>query len=222
MAPTGSTAASTETTTATQPALLTLELFYLAGDRKLVAERGEVPKTQAVASASLHELATAPAGTTTDVPDGLSVSIEDGDAHVIGAPLSAAALGQIVYTLTEFPTVKTVNGQTRQDVEDSGVAPAILVEQPLPGETVTSPLRVTGNADTFEATFEYELLGAAGTVLKHDFVTATSGSGTRGTFEFAVPFDVRQPEHGTLVVFESSAEDGSRIHERRIRLSLAP
>ncbi len=220
-APVSSTPSATGSTrdTATSPSTIPLELFYLADDGKLVAERGDVPATQAVASAALHELASAPPGTTTDVPDGLSVAITKGDAKVIGATLSQAALAQVVYSLTEFPTVETVNGKTRQDVED--FVPAILVEHPTPGEEVTSPLHVTGNADTFEATFEYELKDAGGTVIAKGFTTATSGSGMRGTFEFTVPFKVDHAQDGTLVVFESSAEDGSRIHIREIPLRLA-
>ena len=51
--------------TATAPSTIPLELFYLADDGKLVAERGDVPATQAVASAALHALASAASGTTT-------------------------------------------------------------------------------------------------------------------------------------------------------------
>ena len=212
---TGSTA-KTPTTASTIP----LELFYLASDGRLVAERGEVPSTQAVASAALHELATSPPGTTTSVPDGLSVAITKGDAKVIGATLTKAALAQVVYTLTEFPTVQTVNGETRAEVED--FVPVILVEHPTPDEEVSSPLHVTGNANTYEATVEYELKDAGGTVIAKGFTTATSGSGTRGTFEFTVPFKVDSAQDGTLVVYETSAENGSRIHERAIPLRLSP
>jgi hypothetical protein len=116
--------------------------------------------------------------------------------------------------------VKSVNGKTRADVED--FAPAILVEHPVPDETVTSPLHVTGTANTFEATFNYRLEDANGKTLAKDFVTATSGSGTRGTFDFSVPFTVGSAQNGTLAVFELSAEDGSVIHELDIPLRLVP
>jgi germination protein M len=59
-------------------------------------------------------------------------------------------------------------------------------------------------------------------VLHHDFVTATSGSGERGTFDFTIPFTVSSEQEGTRVVYESSAEDGSHIHIREIPLTLAP
>jgi hypothetical protein len=56
-------------------------------------------------------------------------------------------------------------------------------------------------------------------VISHHFVTATSGSGTRGTFDFTVPFEAPNGL-GKLVVFELSAADGSRIHQVEIPLTL--
>ena len=97
--------------------------------------------------------------------------------------------------------------------------PAILVESPLSGEEVETGFEVTGTANTFEATFQYELHDAADKILKEDFVTATSGSGTRGTFRFTVPYESGRGQ-GTLVVFEISAEDGSRTNERAVPLAL--
>jgi hypothetical protein len=105
----------------------------------------------------------------------------------------------------------------RSDFEE--LTPAVLVESPAPGEDVSSPLRIAGTANTFEATFQVEVLGAGRRVLGKRFVTATSGSGTRGTFEANVTF-AAQPGPATLVVFELSAEDGSRIHEIEIPLEI--
>jgi germination protein M len=162
----------------------------------------------------------------TALPDGLEtdVSVEDGVATVElegAADLSREALAQIVYTETALPLVRSVaiGGQTytRSDFEEQ--TPAVLVESPLPFEEVSSPLRVTGTANTFEANFMYEVVDGGGNVVDESFVTATSGSGTRGTFDFTTgPFD----EIAALVVFESSAEDGSRINEVEIPLTLAP
>jgi hypothetical protein len=84
---------------------------------------------------------------------------------------------------------------------------------------VSSPLRVFGTANTFEATFEYELLDADGKVLSKHFVTATSGSGTRGTYDFTIRYDTPGGP-GKLVVYELSAADGSRIHQVEIPLTL--
>jgi hypothetical protein len=139
-----------------------------------------------------------------------------------GAPDGEGRTAAAVYTLSQFAPRAPVEVEgrryTRGDFED--LTPAILVESPLPFQAVSAPLRVTGTANTFEATFAYELLDPAGKVLSHDFVTATSGSGTRGTFDFTVPFEAPNGV-GTLVVFENSAADGSRIHRVEIPLTLA-
>jgi hypothetical protein len=131
-------------------------------------------------------------------------------------------VAQIVYTLSQFAPTAAVDvggrSYTRADFED--VTPAILVESPLPFQAVSAPLRVTGTANTFEATFEYDLTDPAGTVLAHDFVTATSGSGTRGTFDFTIPFEASNGL-GKLVVYERSAADGSRTNVVEIPLTLA-
>jgi hypothetical protein len=140
----------------------------------------------------------------------------------IATGTGGANLAPIVYTLSQFAPTKPVEYKgkryTRADFED--VTPSILVESPLPFQAVSAPLRVTGTANTFEATFEYDLTDPAGKVLSHHFVTATSGSGTRGTFDFTVPFEAPNGL-GTLVVYERSAADGSRTHAVEIPLTLA-
>ena len=137
---------------------------------------------------------------------------------------SRLGLAQIVYTLSQqHPSgAVTYEGHryTRADFEDE--TPVILVESPLPFAHVTSPLRVTGTANTFEATFDYDLVGANGKLLAHHVVTATSGSGVRGTFAFTARFTVTHEQQGKLVVYELSAKDGSRIHESEIPLTLEP
>jgi hypothetical protein len=93
--------------------------------------------------------------------------------------------------------------------------PPIVIESPLPGDHVTSPIRVRGTANVFEATVSFEVRNKAGAVVLRTFTTATSGTGTRGTFdaELAVP-DVHGPV--TIVAFEASAEDGSPLHVVRV------
>ena len=132
-------------------------------------------------------------------------------------------LAQVVYTLTQFPEVEQVEVQdgVRDAADFEDQTPAILVESPLAFEDVASPLRVTGTANTFEANFQYELTDTDGRIVDESFVTATSGSGTRGTFDFTtaaytVPFD----GVGALIVFESSAKDGSRINLVEIPLRM--
>ncbi len=193
-----------------------------------------MPKTKAVATAAYTELLKGPTEQETGI--GLTTSLgepasggtigigNDGLLSLSSKPLAGVALAQAVYTLTQFPGRQTVvvNGKryTRNDFED--VTPAILAELPLPFERVAGRLRLAGTANTFEATFQYELKDAAGKVLAKHFVTATSGSGVRGTFDVTIPFAVPSTQDGTLTVFEVSAKDGSRINRVDIPLTLEP
>ena len=212
---------ATSTLTFTSP-VETAEIgVYFLRDGKVWPAQREV--TGGAESAAIAELLLGPIeqeeselGLETSVPEDLEspqITIADGVARVeLAAGLPHEALAQIVYTLTQFPTVERVETQerivTRDDFEE--LTPAILVESPLSFEDVTSPLRVTGTANTFEANFQYELADSDGQIIAENFVTATSGTGTRGTFEFTVPFEFEGD--GTLIVFESSAKDGARIN----------
>jgi germination protein M len=219
---------ATDTTTATLPVETDEVRVYFLRDGKVWPAWREV--TGGVESAAVAELLLGPTeqeetelGFTTSIPDDVEspqITIGDGVARVErGAELPDEALAQVVYTLTQFPTVRSVDlaegayaltGFDRADFED--FTPAILVESPLPFEHATSPLRVTGTANTFEANFSYELTDTDGLIVAEDFVTATSGTGTRGTFAFTVPFEVKFDGVGSLIVFEPSAKDGSRTN----------
>ncbi len=160
-----------------------------------------------------------PAGTEVDELD-----VADGTARLtLSAELADEPLAQVVYTLTQFPTVRSVEVQgdtlTRADFEDE--TPPVLVESPLSFEDVTSPLHVTGTANTFEATFSYEVTDTDGRIVDENFVMATSGTGTRGTFDFTTdPFTVPFDGVGSLIVFEHSAKDGSRMNIVEIPLRM--
>jgi germination protein M len=139
-------------------------------------------------------------------------------------------VAQIVFTLTQFSTVDQVQFQidgqpveaiggegvmvdqplTRADFED--LSPAILLESPTPGAVVSSPIELRGTSNTFEATMQIEIIDSAGEVIYQDFATATSGSGTRGTFDETIDLDIQNEGLGTIVLFEESAQDGTRTN----------
>jgi hypothetical protein len=149
------------------------------------------------------------------------------------APTARARLAQVVYTLTQFPTVASVRlsldgqpleafgpdgdggeeptdlrqGVTRADFED--VTPLIFVETPTVGESVGSPVRVAGTANTFEAVFFVQVRDGDGAILVEQQVMAASGSGTRGTFDVEVAFELADPGPGTIVAFDRSPRDGA-------------
>jgi germination protein M len=218
---------------------MSLKVYFLR-DGRIAAARRNVPATRAVARAALEALAEGPneheraAGLTTSVPRRLEIerlSIDDGAAQVDFAGEACPSTPQIVYTLTQFPTVKRVTGDciprrayarglARADLEE--LTPPILVESPTIGEAATSPLRISGTANTFEATFVVHVVNGEGEVLTEEVVTATSGSGDRGSFEVTVPFEVDRATSGALLAFERSAEDGSQLNLVEIPLRLAP
>jgi germination protein M len=223
--------ATTTAPTSTTPGKTILVRVYLL--RKIGAVARNVPATAAIGSAALRALSAGPSsgersqGWTSAVPSN-SVSnlrITNGVATIdLDSDLSHEALAQVVYTLTQFPTIaevrpsRTIPGTkpfTRTNFED--VTPAILIESPLPGQAVTSPLDVRGTANTFEATFDLEVRNSSGVRVAWRFVTATSGSGRRGTFDTTISF----PATGgplTLVGYEPSAADGRPIHAVRVPL----
>jgi sporulation and spore germination protein/immunoglobulin-like protein involved in spore germination len=190
------------------------------------------------------------AGMATAVPAGtrlLGISIAGGTATVDlsgafesgGGSLSMTArLAQVTFTLTQFPTVGQVvfeldgkpvtvfggegimldHPATRSSFES--LAPAILVEQPGRGWTVESPFHVSGSADVYEAQFELELTDGAGHVLTRQPVHASSGTGTRGTFDTTVSFPTGSAGAATLTVFDLSPKDGTRIDVVTVPLRL--
>ena len=206
---------STPPTTAA-PATTRTARIYVVRDGKLVAEGRQVPATPGVGSEALRALL---GGRSFDL------TVANGVATVTGlGTLSHEGQAEIVATLTQFPTVQAVelDGKrlTRLDIED--VTPQILLESPLPGDHVTSPVQLTGTANTFEATFLVEILDRDGKSLSRKFVTATSGTGTRGTFAAEIGYETADAQPGTIYVYESSAEDGRPLHEARVPVTLGP
>lgn len=222
----------TATATVPKEAPVVLALYFMREGKVGIAHRSVVSGPQ-VGTAALTELLKGPtasdraAGLSSAIPAGTTLErleIEDGRARVeLSSALDEPAIAQVVYTLTVFPTVRRVQleGEQHLRTDFEEYTPPILVESPAPGDDVSSPLRITGTANTFEATFHVEVLGVDRRVLGERFVTATSGSGTRGTFDANVTFAaITGP--ATLVVFERSAEDGSRINEVEIPVQIAP
>jgi spore germination protein GerM len=236
--------------------------FYLGGEpgsAGLVAVLREVPETRAVATAAMNALLEGPTADesagrliTSAVPPGsrlLDLAIEDGVATVDlsrefesggGSASVLIRLGQVVYTLTQFPTVRSVSFEIEGSpvtvfgsegvVLDGPVAradyvdllPAIFVDRPAWGAALGNPGRITGSSNVFEATSRVTLLDAAGRIIADEVVTATCGTGCRGTFDVTVRYDVADSQWGTLRVWEASARDGSPQNVRDYRVWLTP
>jgi hypothetical protein len=172
--------------------------------------------------------------------DDSGVATVDLDAAFVDQETPAIAVGslaQIIYTLTQFDRIQGVvfevdgrpltnfggfeidGAQRRANFADQ--LPAILVESPEMGDRVSSPLRVSGTADVFEAVVSIAILDQQGRVIASTFTMATCGTGCRGTFSTDVAYDVAATQHGTIRVYEVSAMDGSEINVVNIPVTLA-
>jgi hypothetical protein len=124
-----------------------------------------------------------------------------------------------VATPTDQPVSNATPATTPTPQQSPTPLPAIVIQQPAAGATVHSPFHATGTADVFEAQFVLEVQDASGHVIASQQVHATSGTGTRGTFDATVTFMGSGP--ATLVAYERSPKDGSPVNVVRVPLTLA-
>ncbi len=149
-------------------------------------------------------------------------------------------LAQVVYTLTQVPASDCpssespaieqvrflIDGSPANGVIDAlttseavgrstfeAETPPIFVETPAVGDTITSPIRVCGTANTFEAVFWLRVaqdVDGEQVILAEDQVQATSGSGTRGTFDEVLDLDLDRSGPGRLIVFQRAASSDAQ------------
>jgi hypothetical protein len=227
---------------------VTLELWF-AEDGKLFPTKRTAAFQPAVARLALAALLRGPssrerrAGLESAVPEDAavkSVALANGVATVdlsrgisgtSGEEELRLALAQIVYTVTQFRSVKGV----RIEIEGTSIGsrtltrrtfrsllPAIVVESPAVAASVSSPVVVKGTANVFEATVSLRILDSRGRELARTFTTATCGTGCRGGYSKSVRFSVSSEQPGTIEVFEESAEDGRPINVVTIPVTLRP
>ena len=221
----------------------------------------EVPRTQQVATAAINALIAGPtadekAGTpalSSAVPADtmlLGISIADGLATIDlsrefeagGGTLSMAArLAQVVFTLTQFPTVQEVefhlDGEAVEIFSSEGIimdhpvgrdgftdlTPSIFIDDPAFGAPVTDPIRVRGVAAVFEAQFNWTLANWDGLVVAEGSAMTDNGMGW-GSFDFTIPypFEVDAEQFASLILFDYSAQDGSLENVREHPIWLQP
>ena len=188
-------------------------------------------------------------GMTTAIPSGtklLGLEVASGIATVDlssqfqsgGGSLSMQLrTAELVFTLTQFNEVQavtiTLDGESVEAIGGEGipaadldrtdfenVTPLILVEAPVPGQTVASPLEVSGIANTFEANVNYSVNDPEGLVLDDGFTTASAGNGAWGEFAFSVSYTTSRTGLGSVILWETSAQDGSQqnVYEVPVRM----
>ena len=241
------------------PGTKLLQVYFFDVDRLVPVQR-EVPATVAVARAAMTALlsgpTTAEAGGApplgSEIPPGtalLGVSVGGGTAVVDlsgefqsggGSASMFGRLAQVVYTLTQFPTVTGVtfrlDGQPVTTFSSEGIVlsgpsvradfrdylPAIFVDRPAWGATLPNPARVSGLANVFEAQFVAEVATADGTVLARRSVLASCGTGCWGTFDVTIAYGIDHAQPGRITVYDLSARDGTRENVRSYPVTLRP
>lgn len=233
----------------------TYTVWFARGD-ELAPARIEAPAPEGVAAAAVELLLEGPpsgSGLDSAIPPGtrlLGINLASDIATVDlssefesggGSRSMLLRLAQVVYTMTEFETVKSVrfhldgepvdvfSGEgivldkpvTRKDYEELD-AP-IVVDSPTHGQPVSSPFRVSGSANVFEANVTLVLLDEEGKELVRTFTTATCGTGCRGEFSTQLRFKVAAAQMGTLLVQDDDADgDGRPSHSVEIPVQLRP
>jgi germination protein M len=242
--------------------MLVRAYFVLGGEPGvvgLVPVLRTVPETTGVARAAMTALLAGPTlagdrerSITTAIPDGttlLGVTIKNGVATVDlstefdsggGTASMQYRLAQVVYTLTQFSTVRSVvfqidgttvtvfggegivldGPQARKDYYDQ--LPSIFVDRPAYGAALGNVGPVAGNANVFEATFRVAILDASGKVLMDDQVMASCGTGCRGGFDLLVGYTISKAQWGTLRVYDPSEKDGTPEDIRDYPVWLTP
>ncbi len=241
------------------PDTTSLQVYFFDGDRLIPVQR-EVPATVAVARAAMTALLAGPTAAEaggsvplgSEIPPGttlLGVSVGGGTAVVDlsgafqsggGSASMFGRLAQVVYTLTQFPTVTGVtfrlDGRPVTTFSSEGIVlsgpsgradfrdylPAIFVDRPAWGATLPNPARVSGIANVFEAQFVAEVATAGGTVLASRNVSASCGTGCWGTFDVTIAYRVDRAQPGRITVYDLSARDGTRENVRSYPVTLTP
>jgi hypothetical protein len=155
-------------------------------------------------------------------------------------------VAQVVYTLTQFPTVDEVSFKidgtpvdvlggeglvldsyrTRDGFLGSGLLPSIFVDSPAWSGETANPMRIVGRTATFEAEFRLAILDAEGLILVEQNVIAQGNQVTAPgapiwtSFDVTVGFAVGRTQTGALIVWAVSAVDGSQIAVREYPVHL--
>lgn len=251
-----STPATPQSTAAGSP--VGLRVYFSYHEKMQPAPRTAPAGTTAVLRAALKALLAGPGakekagGLVTMVPSGtklLGVSIKskvaivdlNGKFESGGGTLSMTnRLAQVVFTATQFSTVKSVTfkidgkvvkvfggegiivdpPRTRKSFEDA--SPAILVERPAWRATLSQGAEMSGTANVFEAVFRLQIRDKSGKLVMNRTVHASSGTGTRGTWSLKAKIAGAKAGLGKLRVYAESPKDGSPIDVVNIPVVLDP
>ena len=117
-----------------------------------------------------------------------------------------ARVAEVVYTLTRFPTVRSVEfliegkpvealggegvplGEAQRRADWRELRARIFVESPGVGAVALQPVRPDGTASVFEGSFQARLVDSSGRRIVNVTVQASGGAPGRGRFAKEIPF----------------------------------
>ncbi len=166
------------------------------------------------------------------------VDLSEAFASGGGSLSMTARVAQVVYTLTRFPTVRSVRfliegkpvaalggegvmlGESQRRADWRSFEPNIFVESPGVGGVISNPFTLSGTASVFEGTFQARLVDSSERRIVQVTVQASRGAPGRGRFAKEIAFST-SAKRGTLIVYDQSMEDGSRQDEVLIPISFS-
>jgi hypothetical protein len=93
---------------------------------------------------------------------------------------------------------------------------AIVVTSPKPGQTVSSPVAISGTASVFEGTLQLRVRDASGRRVGSGFATASAGAPERGKFSKQLEFTVNEAQDGVVEAFEQNVASPPESSEPKL------
>ena len=100
--------------------------------------------------------------------------------------------------------------------------PSMIVDMPVIGATVSSPVTIAGKARVFEANVPITIFDAGANVLTDTFTTAAEAGPALAPYSAGVSFITANQQQGCIRVFEESAQDGSPRNVVQVEVLLVP
>lgn len=127
--------------------------------------------------------------------------------------------------ITENETDQEENNEEEQ-TDDTDTEPKVVLEndafriyEPTPNAVVGNEFTVRGEAKVSEAMVMYEFEDGHN-ILDEGNVMASQGAPEWGEFEITIKFDEVAYDTGTVILYEESQKDGSRVNQLYIPVSV--
>lgn len=127
--------------------------------------------------------------------------------------------------VVQIPVILQPGGEPQvcQTNPDPATADDQVIDEPGAGDTVTSPVTISGRIVANEATFKVTIYAANGaTIADVTSMNEQTEAGDMAPFSVDVSFSVSQETPACIWVYEQSARDGSPIHVGQIPVTLSP